>query len=213
VRLHTLPFAVVDVETTGGQPGGADRVTELAVVTVQEGHSTVAFHSLLDPGRPIPWHITRLTGIDDAMVRGQPTFADVAGEVAAVLADRVFVAHNARFDFGFLSAEFGRVAPHPLAGIVAGQLCTVRLARRLLRHLPRRNLDSVAHHYGVTIDDRHRASGDALATAAVLQRMLLDLARQGVDTWEELDAWLAAGTSRAKRRRALPASSDGADGA
>lgn len=213
MRLHTLPFAVVDVETTGGQPGGLDRVTELAVVTVQEGVSTVAFHSLLDPGRPIPWHITRLTGINDAMVRGQPTFSDVAGEVAAVLADRVFVAHNASFDFGFLSAEFGRVAPYPLDGIVAGQLCTVRLARRLLRHLPRRNLDSVAHHYGVTIDDRHRASGDALATAAVLQRMLVDLARQGVDTWEELDAWLAAGTSRAKRRRALPASSDGADGA
>lgn len=213
MRLHTLPFAVVDVETTGGQPGGLDRVTELAVVTVQEGVSTVAFHSLLDPGRPIPWHITRLTGIDNAMVRGQPTFADVAGEVAAVLADRVFVAHNARFDFGFLSAEFGRVAPYPLDGIVAAQLCTVRLARRLLRHLPRRNLDSVAHHYGVTIDDRHRASGDALATAAVLQRMLVDLARQGVDTWEELGAWLAAGTSRAKRRRALPASSDGADGA
>ncbi|MDQ8144965.1 MAG: 3'-5' exonuclease [Gemmatimonadota bacterium] len=212
MRLHTLPFAVVDVETTGGQPAGTDRVTELAVVTVEAGEATLAFHSLLDPGRPIPWHITRLTGIDDAMVRGQPTFADVAGEVAAVLADRVFVAHNARFDFGFLSAEFGRVAPHPLAGIVAGQLCTVRLARRLLRHLPRRNLDSVAHHYGVTIDDRHRASGDALATATVLQRMLDDLGRQGIDTWDELDRWLSAGTSRAKRRRVLPASSDGADG-
>jgi DNA polymerase III subunit epsilon len=203
----------VDVETTGGQPAGTDRVTELAVVTVEGSEVTLAFHSLLDPGRPIPWHITRLTGIDDAMVRGQPTFADVAGEVAAVLADRVFVAHNARFDFGFLSAEFGRVAPHPLAGIVAAQLCTVRLARRLLRHLPRRNLDSVAHHYGVTIDDRHRASGDALATAAVLQRMLDDLGRQGIDTWDELDGWLSAGTSRAKRRRGLPASSDGADGA
>ena len=212
MRLHTLPFAVVDVETTGGQPGGTDRVTELAVVTVEGGEARLAFHSLLDPRRPIPWHITRLTGIDDAMVRGQPTFADVAGEVAAVLADRVFVAHNARFDFGFLRAEFGRVAPHPLDALVAGQLCTVRLARRLLRHLPRRNLDSVAHHYGVTIDDRHRASGDALATAAVLQRMLVDLGRQGIDTWAELDTWLAAGTARAKRRRALPAPSDGADG-
>lgn len=213
VELHRTPFAVVDVETTGGQPGSGDRVTEVAIVLVDGATTTLAFHALLDPGRPIPWHITRLTGIDDAMVRGQPTFADVAGEVAAVLADRVFVAHNARFDFGFLRAEFARVAPLPLETIVAGQLCTVRLARRLLGHLPRRNLDSVAQHYGVAIDDRHRASGDARATAAVLRGLLEDVSRQGIDSWAALDDWLSAGTHRRRRRRALPAPSDGADGA
>ncbi len=213
MELHSLPYVVVDVETTGGQPAGADRVTEVAAVHVEGERVSLAFHSLINPERPIPWHITRLTGIDDAMVRGAPTFRDIAGEFAAHLVGRVFVAHNARFDFGFLSAEFARVAPTPLGELVLAQLCTVRLARRLLAHLPRRNLDAVSHHYGVTIADRHRASGDALATAEVLRGLLLDASRRGVHTWADLDMLLGARTARARRLRAFPQWSDGADGA
>lgn len=209
--LHTLPYVVVDVETTGGQAWGSDRVTEVAAVRVEGARTELVFHSLIDPRRPIPWQITRLTGIDDAMVRGAPTFADVAGELAAHLVGHVFVAHNARFDFGFLDAEFSRVAPTPLGALVTAQLCTVRLARRLLAHLPRRNLDAVSAHYGVSITDRHRASGDALATAAVLRGLLRDASLRGVHTWGELDALLARGTAR-KQRSALPRSSEGADG-
>jgi DNA polymerase-3 subunit epsilon len=210
--LHTLPFVVVDVETTGGSPWHEDRVTEVAAVHVDNGVASLAFHSLLNPLRPIPWQITRLTGIDDAMVRAAPTFRDIAGELAAHLAGRVFVAHNARFDFGFLDAEFARIAPMPLGALVTQQLCTVRLARRLLAHLPRRNLDAVADHYGVTIADRHRASGDALATAEVLKGLLRDASHRGVHTWADLDDLLAARTSRARRRRAFPTATDGADG-
>lgn len=196
--LATLPYAVVDVETTGGRPSGSDRITEVAAVLVDGTSITLAFHSLVNPRRPIPWHITRLTGIDDRMVRDAPTFADIAGELAAHLAGRIFVAHNVRFDFGFLDAEFSRVAPTPLGGLVQGQLCTVRLARRLLAHLPRRNLDAVSAHYGVRITDRHRASGDALATAQVLRGLLDDASRRGVHTWGELDALLARRTGRAR---------------
>jgi len=214
VELHTLPYVVVDVETTGGQPWGADRVTEVAAVHVEGEKTTLAFHSLVNPQRPIPWQITRLTGIDDAMVRDQPTFRDIAGEFAAALVGRVFVAHNAPFDFGFLSAEFSRVAPTPLESLIAGQLCTVRLSRRVLAHLPRRNLDAVSAHYGVEIADRHRASGDALATAEVLRGLLRDVSRRGVHTWDDLDDLLAARTARARRRTSgLPTASDGADGA
>lgn len=213
MELHTLPYVVVDVETTGGQPGGVDRVTEVAAVHVDGARATLAFHSLVNPGRPIPWMITRLTGIDDAMVRDAPTFRDLAGEFAAHLVGRVFVAHNARFDLGFLSAEFARVAPTPLTDLLMGQLCTVKLARRLLAHLPRRNLDSVARHYGVEIADRHRASGDALATAEVLRGLLHDASLRGVHTWDDLEVLLGARTARSRRRRALPTSTDGADGA
>lgn len=210
--LHTLPYVVVDVETTGGQPWGSDRVTEVAAVTVEGDRVEVAFQSLINPGRPIPWHITRLTGISDAMVREAPRFADIAGEFAAHLVGRVFVAHNASFDFGFLDAEFSRVAPTPLGSLVTAQLCTVRLARRILSHLPRRNLDAVSAHYGVSISDRHRASGDALATAQVLKGLLRDASLRGVHTWDDLDALLSRGTGR-KKRRAWPESTDGAEGA
>jgi DNA polymerase-3 subunit epsilon len=210
--LHTLPYVVVDVETTGGQAWGADRVTEVAAVHVEGAATSLAFHSLVNPERPIPWHITRLTGIDDAMVRGAPTFRDIAGELAAHLVGRVFVAHNATFDFGFLDAEFARVAPTPLGSLLMGQLCTVRLARRLLTHLPRRNLDAVSAHYGVEITDRHRASGDALATAEVLRGLLRDASHAGVHTWGDLDALLARRTGR-RKRSALPSASEGAEGA
>lgn len=213
MELHTLPYVVVDVETTGGQAGGVDRVTEVAAVHVDGDRVSLAFHSLINPERSIPWHITRLTGIDDTMVRGAPTFRDIAGEFAAHLVGRVFVAHNARFDFGFLEAEFARVAPTPLGDLLMAQLCTVRLSRKLLAHLPRRNLDAVSHHYGVSITDRHRASGDALATAEVLRGLLRDASRRGVHTWADLDVLLGARTARAKRLRAFPTSSDGAEGA
>ena len=207
------------VETTGTSPLHGDRVTEVAAVlverhagrpglTIREG-----FHSLINPGRPIPWHITRLTGISDAMVREAPTFGDIADALAAQLAGRVFVAHNARFDWGFLSEEFGRVSPTPLAAVAMGQLCTVRLARRLLSHLPRRNLDAVSAHYGVAIDGRHRAAGDAHATAQVLLGLLRDAERSGLHTLEEVQGMLARRTHAAKRTRwGIPRPTDGADG-
>jgi len=212
--LDALPYVVVDVETTGGQPSGPDRVTEVAAVHVDGAEIRLAYHSLVNPERPIPWAITRLTGIDDAMVRDAPTFGDLAGEFAVHLVGRVFVAHNARFDLGFLTAEFARVAPVPLPSLLAGELCTVRLARRLLAHLPRRNLDAVSHHYGVEIEDRHRAAGDAMATAHVLRGLLRDAAKRGVHTWEDVEVLLGARTARARRRRSgLPSWSDGAEGA
>lgn len=214
-----VSFVVVDVETTGTSPNHGDRVTEVAAViverhpdrpglTVREG-----FHSLVNPGRPIPWHITRLTGISDAMVVAAPTFADIAGELAAQLADRVFVAHNAVFDWGFLSAEFARVSPTPLEALATGQLCTVRLARRLLTHLPRRNLDAVSAHYGVTIEGRHRAAGDAHATAQVLLGLLQDAEREGMHTLEAVQGMLARRTAAARRTRSgIPRATNGADG-
>lgn len=212
--LQEIPFLVVDVETTGTGARGGDRVTEIAAVLVHEGRVTELFSSLVNPGRPIPWFITDLTGISDAMVRGAPRFEAIAGEFASHLAGRVFVAHNAQFDWGFLSAEFARVTPSPLDDLATGQLCTVRLARRLLSFLPRRNLDAVAHHYGVSIDGRHRAAGDALATARVLIGLIKDAGKRDIYTWGELEAMLQARTAAARRTRsAFPRSTDGRDGA
>lgn len=209
-----VPFLVVDVETTGISAWAGDRVTEVAAVFVSRGEVREAFHSLVNPGRPIPPFITQLTGIDASMVRNAPRFGEIAGELAQHMAGRVFVAHNARFDWNFLSAEYGRVASAPLESLTNQQLCTVRMSRRFLSHLPRRNLDAVADYYGVAIEGRHRAMGDARATAHVLLGLLRDAERSGLYTWEALEEVMARRTSRSRvRRSALPRFTDGRDGA
>lgn len=198
--LHTLRYAVVDVETTGRAADGADRITEVAVVQVDEGRIVDRFTTLVRPGRPIPPPIVRLTGISDAMVASAPPFRAVADAVHDRLDGRVFVAHNAPFDRAFVDAELARAG----RGVpVAATLCTVRLARRLLAHLPRRNLDAVTAHFGIRIAARHRALGDAEATALVLLRLLDALGREGVHTWGDFEAW-ATPRGSAARRRAMP---------
>lgn len=209
--LDDVEFVVVDLETTGTGAWRGERVTEVAAVRVHRGRVTPLFASLVNPGRPIPWPVTRLTGISDELVRDAPPFGQIAGELAFHLADRVFVAHNALFDWSFLEAEYARIASGNIRRLVPARVCTVRLARRLLRHLPRRNLDAVCAHYGVDNAHRHRALGDAEATAHVLVALLRDADRAGIGS---LEALLKVGGRRPRRRRsALPTWSDGAPGA
>jgi DNA polymerase III subunit epsilon len=187
MELRNMKFAVVDTETTGGGVHGGDRVMEVAVVHVDGADIRPAVDLLIDPQRPVGSFVSRLTGITWQMVREAPTFGDVAEIIHDALAGRVFVAQNVRFDWRFLSMELRRATGRGLAG---DRLCTVRLARKLLTHLPRRSLDALAWHYDVPITRRHRAGGDALATAQVLVRMLSDARRQDVDTWDDLQRLL-----------------------
>ena len=196
--LEGLTFAVVDVETTGGQPSAGDRITEVAVVIVRGGTVREVFETLVNPERPIPPAVTRLTNITWSMVCQQPTFADICDQLLGVLEGRVFVAHNAGFDWRFLTAEVVRVSGRRLAG---PRLCTVRLARQLLPEIRRRSLDWVARHYGVEIIGRHRAGGDARATAAILLRLLDEAAGGGVRHWNELETLLSRRTGKRRRRR------------
>ena len=173
-ELEALAYAVVDIETTGGSPGRGHRITEIAVVEIRDGVIEEDFQTLVNPGRRIPRRISELTGITDDMVAAAPFFEDVAEDLFDWLEDRVFVAHNASFDWRFVSAQLGDAI-----GFVpqAPRLCTVQLARRFAPGLPRKNLDSLAHHFGIPIHSRHRAYGDALATARIFLR-LLDQARE-----------------------------------
>lgn len=184
VPLADVRFAVVDVETTGMRSRGDDRITEIAVVHVDGPRIALAFDSLVNPGRPIPGFIERLTGISNAQVADAPAFADIADRIVAALAGRVFVAHNARFDWGFVSAEVERSQDVTLR---MPKLCTVRMTRRLVPELERRSLDSVMHFFGLETDRRHRASGDAMVTAKALLRLLARARDAGIQTWEDLD--------------------------
>jgi DNA polymerase-3 subunit epsilon len=203
--LASLSFAVVDVETTGGRADYGDRITEIAVVTVREGRVVDVFETLVNPERSIPPFITRLTNISWEMVRDKSPFRDVCEDVLRVLDGNVFVAHNANFDWRFVSAEVARSTGRELTG---RRLCTVRLSRRLLPQLRSRSLDWVARHYGVDIPPgkRHRAAGDALATAHCLVRLLDDARSHGCERWSELERFLAAGRTAAKKRRKRRAS-------
>jgi DNA polymerase-3 subunit epsilon len=205
--LGDLRFLVVDVETTGMRAAFEDRVTEFAAVAVEGGATVPVLHSLVNPGRSIPWRISELTGITDRMVYGAPRFSAIAPHVRAAMEDRVFVAHNAAFDWGFVTAELARAGE--LVPEVA-QLCTVKLARKVLPFLPRRSLDHVTAHYGVAITGRHRADGDAVATAQVLRRLIADAESMGAATWGDLQALATRGTGAARRARrsALPRSFD-----
>lgn len=214
--ISSLKFAVVDVETTGGRPGHGDRITEIAIVRVQNGAIVDVFETLVNPECPIPPMITQITRITHDMVRDKPVFARIAHEVAARLEGHIFVAHNASFDWRFVSHEVFRGTGQALDGAT---LCTVRLARKVLPQLPRRNLDSVARHYAVEIppEARHRAAGDAIATAKVLLGLLRDAEGRDITTWGALDVFQRAGTAMAKRRRKPPAmptaAKDAGDGA
>ncbi len=194
-------FIVVDVETTGTSAYGGDRVTEVAAVLVKDGVATLVFDSLINPERPIPPAIVAITNITWEMVKHAPRFAEVCDQLVGALEGHVFVAHNAIFDWRFLSMEIERATRRPLEG---RRLCTVRLARKLLPTLRRRNLDSVANHFGIDIGARHRAGGDALATAQILLR-LLDAARdRGCTTVDEIED-LSRAQSVTRRSRRFPA--------
>jgi DNA polymerase III subunit epsilon len=201
--LRHLPYAVVDVETTGTRLYGdrSDRVMEIAIVHVDEDRVTTAAEFLIDPQRPVSRFVSRLTGIRWEDLHEAPTFSDVAERIQGALADRVFVAHNAKFDWGFVSTELRRATGRGLRG---KKLCTVRFARRLLMHLPRRNLDALTWHYDVEFRGRrHRAGPDARATAEVLLQLLRDARRRDVDTWAQLQTLLRT-AHHAPRRSYLP---------
>jgi DNA polymerase-3 subunit epsilon len=174
--ISDASFIVVDVETTGMSAKG-DRITEIAMLRVEEGEIVDRFESLINPERSIPSFIAEYTHITNAMVFGKPTFAQLLPEIAKFIERArtpVFVAHNVQFDRGFIIESIARSnTTHPAAlgfqGLPA--LCTCRLAKRLTK-LERRSLKHVTDYFGIKIKARHRAMGDAEATALALIQML-----------------------------------------
>ncbi len=161
-------FVVVDVETTGLSPrdGG---ITEIAMIKVRNGLLWDEYSTLVNPLIPIPFDITSLTGIDDEMVADAPTAEEVAPVIAEFLGDGVFTAHNAPFDLGFVNSTLSKGRIDRIQNPV---LCTCKLARRLLPSLFSKSLGPVAKQLGIKNSHRHRASGDAYATAQVLIHFL-----------------------------------------
>lgn len=186
--LKHEPLVFVDLETTGANPL-RDRITEIGLVQVADG-VVQSWSSLVNPGVPIPPFIQQLTGINNDMVAGAPVFAELAQEVLAKLEGRLFIAHNARFDYGFLKSEFKRIGIHFQARV----LCTVQLSRKLYPLEFKHNLDSLTVRHGLIAEgERHRA----LTDAELIRQFLLVAGReQGAEAVElavaeltKLPAW------------------------
>src|SRR5450759_799089 len=137
ISILDCPLAFVDLETTGGT-ATQDRITEIAIVTF-DGNVSASWSQLVNPETWIPSHIEHLTGISNAMVADAPRFDEIANEVLERLDGHLFVAHNARFDYGFLKNEFKRVGIDFRSPV----LCTVKLSRKLYPEHQRHNLDSL----------------------------------------------------------------------
>ena len=163
------PLAFVDLETTGAT-ATSDRITEIGIVEVNADGTVREWQQLVNPGIRIPPFIEQLTGISNAMVADAPPFEAVAGDVLERLDGRLFIAHNARFDYGFLKNEFKRLGITFRAPVV----CTVKLSRALFPEHRRHNLDSLIERHGLVAEARHRALADAQLIHQFWQKIHVD---------------------------------------
>ena len=183
VALDDAEFTVVDLETTGGRIGPGE-IIEIGAYRMVGRRLTEKFSTLVRPqGGIVPRFITGLTSITTEMITAAPPIEAVLPTFREFMGDRVIVAHNAAFDFGFLDFEFRRIFGIGLANPV---LCTLRMARRFLPSLKRRRLDLLANHFGLSVEGRHRGLGDARMAAELLSIFLEMAHRMGITRLDRL---------------------------
>jgi DNA polymerase III epsilon subunit len=181
---RTAAFVIVDVETTGLDPE-VERVCEVGAIRMVGGQETGRFHSLVQPGVPMPERARATHGISDEMLKDAPAFQAIAGEFRKFMAGSILVAQNAEFDVSFLNAEFVRVGMSKLA---MPALDTIALARKVKPGLPTYNLDTLAFQFKVKFKERHRSIGDCEVTGAIFwqcvealrPRSIEDLLKKGM---------------------------------
>ena len=160
-------YAILDIETTGGQ-FNEEGITEIAIYKY-DGHEIVdQFISLVNPEKPIQPFVVKLTGINNAMLQNAPKFYEIAKRIIEITEGCIIVAHNAVFDYRILRTEFRRLGYE----FNSKNLCTVALSQRLLPEQPSHSLGKLVRALGIPMSDRHRASGDALATVKLFKILL-----------------------------------------
>lgn len=160
-------YAIIDIETTGGQ-ATRNKITEIAIV-LHNGEKVIdSYETLINPECNIPYQITKLTGITQEMVEGAPKFYEVAKKIVEITEGAIFVAHNVRFDYSFVREEFARLG----YTYTRKRLCTVRLARKAFPGLPSYSLGKLIKHFNIKVKDRHRAMADTQATVILFDKIL-----------------------------------------
>jgi DNA polymerase-3 subunit epsilon len=160
-------YAIVDIETTGGH-ASANGITEIAICLHDGKKVTKRYSTLVNPRRNIPIYIRALTGITNEMVADAPPFEDVAADIYHLLHGKIFIAHNVNFDYSFVRYHLAAAG----YDLQCNKLCTVRLSRKILTGLPSYSLGKLCRHLGIDNESRHRAMGDADATAELFNLLL-----------------------------------------
>ncbi|HME87134.1 MAG TPA: 3'-5' exonuclease [Candidatus Nanoarchaeia archaeon] len=177
-----MVFTVIDIETTGLSKR-SNNITEIAAARIRNGKVIKTYQTLINPQERIPSFITRLTGINNEMVKNAPTIRQELPNFMEFLKDDVFVAHNATFDFGFFEHNLNM---HFHRELLNQKLCTKKLANRLYPELPSKKLGVICEHLNVKNTQAHRAMGDVLATTDVFNIMLNSLQRKGIYKTEDI---------------------------
>lgn len=160
-------FAIIDLETTGGNPN-AERIIEIGIVLHDGKHKIGEYTTLINPEKDISAFISTFTGITNNMVKNAPKFIEVADTILELLDGKIIVAHNARFDYNFIKSEFRRIN----IPFVNKNICTVQLSRKIFPQYKSHSLGNICRDLGIAIDNRHRAFGDASATALLLEKLI-----------------------------------------
>ncbi len=160
-------FTIIDIETTGNSSGNG-KITEIAIYQHNGQNITDSFSTLINPEIDIPYFITKLTGINNEMVKNAPKFYEVARKIVELTAGRTFIAHNVHFDYSFVKEEFKRLGYN----FNRKTLCTVQLSRKLLPGHKSYSLGRLCDDLGIEINGRHRAAGDAYATVKLFEILL-----------------------------------------
>ncbi len=170
-----MKYAIIDLETTGGKPAD-EAITEIAIYIFDGNNITDRFVSLVNPERPIHWYVQKLTGINNKMLRRAPKFYEIAKRVVEMTEGAIIVAHNASFDYRVLKKEFERLGYN----FERPSLCTVKLSKEVFPKLESYSLGKLCKTLHIPVSDRHRASGDALATVELF-KMILNKQRNLLD--------------------------------
>lgn len=177
--ISEVEFVITDLETTGSIKG-KDRIIEIAAVKVKNGREIDRFESLVDPQKRISWQIAKLTKIDNKIVANAPIIEEVLPEFTKFAENGIFVAHNSNFDYSFIMSELERLNLAVFKPQI--EICTFRLARRLLPDVRARGINGLSIYFDYQIENRHRAMPDVLATKFFLDRFLLQLAEMNITT-------------------------------
>ena len=185
--LESLSYVILDIETTGLEPT-LEEITEVGAIKTKGPELQNMFSSLIKPNKSISPEITRITGIDDEMVKDAPTAQKVLSKFHEFIGESILVAHNASFDMGFIKHHLKQLNNLEINNSI---VCTVKIARYLLPNLHNHKLHTVGSHFGFEIKNRHRAMGDAELTYQIWTKFIDLLKEKGINNKHDLDALAA----------------------